>query len=145
MHPDWDQDEIYGDIAILVLRRLVFIFRYITDNNSLFSNQSERWKSYVSNLQFNDWVSPICLPKKRKGQTSMVILIGRGRQPISSRVFDILRFDQKVITGEMMSIVWFLALDELKVNHSLFNYGLFFQLWIFSESLEDLIIADSGK
>ena len=25
MHPEWDQDEIYGDIAILVLRRLVFI------------------------------------------------------------------------------------------------------------------------
>ena len=66
MHPEWDQEEIYGDIAILILHRLVFIslisFGPILD-------QSERWKFFVSNLKFNDWVSPICLPQKRKGQT----------------------------------------------------------------------------
>ena len=25
MHPEWDQEEIYGDIAILILHRLVFV------------------------------------------------------------------------------------------------------------------------
>ena len=47
-----------------------------------------------------------------------------------------LNFDQKVTTGEMMSIVWFLALDEHKVSYFLFNYGLFFQLWIFLNLLK---------
>jgi len=54
MHPDWDQDEIYGDIAILILS---------------------------SNLKFNDWVSPICLPQKsdyrRNDEYCMISGFGR--------------------------------------------------------------------
>ena len=38
MHPEWDENEIYGDVAILILRH---------------------------SLRFDNYVSPICLPQKK--------------------------------------------------------------------------------